>query len=131
MFSKRKLLVLLLFSIVLISSVSAISAADANATDVQTADDQDVLSASYSFSTLNDLINGSTSSEIQLEDDYEFRTSNDDNSLTVDRDNVVIDGKGHTIKGSTNTRNPAYGFYVTSKNVVIKNINFVNLGSSY
>ena len=142
MFSKRKLLVLLLFSIVLISSVSAISAADANATDVQTADEenveleqvdsnQDVLSASYSFSTLNDLINGSTSSEIQLEDDYEFRTSNDDNSLTVDRDNVVIDGKGHTIKGSTNTRNPAYGFYVTSKNVVIKNINFVNLGSSY
>ena len=142
MFSKRKLLVLLLFSIVLISSVSAISAADANATDVQTADDenveleqvdsnQDVLSASYSFSTLNDLINTSTGSEIQLEDDYEFRTSYDDNSLTVNRDNVVIDGKGHTIKGSTNSRNPAYGFYVTSKNVVIKNINFVNMGSSY
>ncbi len=141
MFSKRKLLVLLLFSIVLISSVSAISAADANATDVQTADEenveleqvdsnQDVLSASYSFSTLNDLINTSTSSEIQLEDDYEFRTSYDDNSLTVDRDNVVIDGKGHTITGSINSKNPAYGFNVTSKNVVIKNINFVNMGSS-
>ena len=142
MFNKRKLVLLLLFSIVLMSSVSAISAADVNATDAQIADDenveleqsdlnQDVLSDSYSFSTLNDLINGSTGSEIQLEDDYEFRTSYDDNSLTVNRDNVVIDGKGHTIKGSTNTRNPAYGFYVTSKNVVIKNINFVNLGSSY
>ena len=89
MFNKRKLVLLLLFSIVLMSSVSAISAADVNATDAQTADDenveleqsdlnQDVLSDSYSFSTLNDLINGSTGSEIQLEDDYEFRTSYDE-----------------------------------------------------
>ena len=41
MLNKRKLLVLLLFSIILISSVSAISAADSNVTDVQTANSED------------------------------------------------------------------------------------------
>ena len=42
MINKRKLLILLLFSIVLVSSVSAISAADSNATDVQTADGEEI-----------------------------------------------------------------------------------------
>ncbi len=42
MINKRKLLILLLFSIVLISSVSAISAADSNSTDVQTVSDEDI-----------------------------------------------------------------------------------------
>lgn len=143
MINKRKLVVLLLFSFILISSVSAISAADANATDVQTADsvdveleqtdsDSDVLSATRSFSDLNDLINSSTSSEIILEDDYTYNYNiNDDNSLVVARDDIVIDGNGHTIKGGLNTKHPAYGFKVSSKNVVIKNINFVDIGSVY
>ena len=42
MINKRKLLILLLFSIVLVSSVSAISAADSNATDVQTAGSEEM-----------------------------------------------------------------------------------------
>ena len=42
MINKRRLLILLLFSIVLLSSISAISAADSNATDVQTADSDEI-----------------------------------------------------------------------------------------
>ena len=42
MINKRKLLILLLFSIVLVSSVSTICAADSNATDVQTADSEEI-----------------------------------------------------------------------------------------
>ena len=42
MINTRKLLILLLFSIVLVSSVSAISASDSNATDVQTADSEEI-----------------------------------------------------------------------------------------
>ena len=42
MINKRKLLILLLFSIVLISSVSAISAADSNSTDVQTVSGEEI-----------------------------------------------------------------------------------------
>ena len=42
MINKRKLLVILLFSIILISSISVISAADSNATDVQASDDEDI-----------------------------------------------------------------------------------------
>ena len=143
MSNKQKLVVLLLFSFIVLSSVSAISAVDSNATDVQTADsedieleqidaDQDVLSSVRSFSDLNDLINSSTDSEIKLEDDYTYsRNINDDNSIVVDKDNVVIDGQGHTIKGSLNVNYKTYGFRVSSDNVVIKNINFVDLGDIY
>ena len=143
MFNRRKLAVLLLFSIILMSSISAISAADSNSTDVQTADNeeieleqtdsnQDVLSAGNSFADLNELINTSTSSEIELDYNYAYSQYIDDkNYLIVERDNIVIDGKGHTITGSTNTNYPAYGFTVNSKNVVIKNIHFVRMGSSY
>lgn len=143
MINKRKLVVLLLFSFIVISSVSAIHAADSNSTDVQADDgedieleqsdaDEDVLSGTRSFSDLNDLINSSTDSEIKLEDDYTYsRNINDDNSIVVDKDNVVIDGQGHTIKGSLNVNYQAYGFRVSSHNVVIKNLNFVDLGDIY
>ena len=143
MINKRKLVVLLLFSFIVISSVSAIHAADSNSTDVQAVDgedieleqsdaDEDVLSGTRSFSDLNDLINSSMDSEIKLEDDYTYsRNINDDNSIVVDKDNVVIDGQGHTIKGSLNVNYQAYGFRVSSHNVVIKNLNFVDLGDIY
>ena len=76
MINKRKLVVLLLFSFIVISSVSAIHAADSNSTDVQAVDgedieleqsdaDEDVLSGTRSFSDLNDLINSSMDSEIK------------------------------------------------------------------
>lgn len=142
MFNKRKLAVLLLFSIILMSSISLISAADSNSTDVQAADsdeielelndsNQDVLSNGNSFSDLNDLIESSTSSEISLDHNYAYNEYGDENSLIVEKDNIVIDGKGHTITGSTKSSKPAYGFNVTAKNVVIKNIHFVDMGSSY
>ena len=141
MFNKRKLMVLLLFSIIIISSISIISAADSNATDVQTVDgdeleleesdsNQDILSAGNSYSDLNDLINSSTSSVIELDHDYAYSQYSDvKNNLIVERDNIVIDGKGHTITGSRNTNYPAYGFTVNSNNVVIQNIHFVDMGS--
>lgn len=141
MFNKRKFMVLLLFSLILISSISIISAADSNATDVQTVDsenieleesdsNQDVLSAGNSYSDLNYLINSSTSSEIELDHDYAYSQYSDvKNNLIVERDNIVIDGMGHTITGSRNTNYPAYGFTVNSQNVVIKNIHFVDMGS--
>ena len=141
MFNKRKVVILLLFLIVLVSSISLVSAADSNATDVQTVDSdeieleesdssQDVLSAGNTYSDLNDLINTSTSSVIELDHDYAYSQYSDNkNNLIVERDNIVIDGMGHTITGSRNTNYPAYGFTVNSQNVVIKNIHFVDMGS--
>ena len=92
---KRKLLVLILFSIVLLSSVSAINAVDSNATDVQTTDSdaveleqcdynqefiqqtdtnqEDVLTGNpKSFSDLDLKINNNTDSLIVLDDDYSY-----------------------------------------------------------
>ena len=72
MINKRKILILLLFSIILVSSISAISAEDLNATDIQTADVE--IHLEQSDSNVND---------IQTSDDEEseLSDSNYDNIL--------------------------------------------------
>ena len=150
MINKRKLSVLLLFSIILISSISAISAADSNVTDVQTADSKEIeleqsdsnqdeiqesdssdekISAGNpkSFSELNRTINNNTDSLIVLDDDYSYNGDADSAFLmgiTINRA-VTIDGNGHTIDGCSNS---AKGFETNSIAVLFKNIKFVNLG---
>ena len=150
MINERKLLVLLLFSIILISSVSAISAADSNVTDVQTVDSKEIeleqsdsnqneiqesdssdekISAGNpkSFSELNRTINNNTDSLIVLDDDYSYNGDADSAFLmgiTINRA-VTIDGNGHTIDGCSNS---AKGFETYNFGVLFKNITFVNLG---
>ncbi len=150
MINKRKLSVLLLFSIILISSISAISAADSNVTDVQTANSEDIelkqvdsnqdeiqqtdasdenIAAGNpkSFSELNRTINGNADSVIVLDDDYSYNEDTDSAFLmgiTINRA-VTIDGNGHTIDGCSNS---AKGFETNSIAVLFKNIKFVNLG---
>ncbi|WP_292885506.1 Ig-like domain-containing protein [Methanobrevibacter sp. UBA212] len=152
MINERKLLVLLLFSIILISSVSAISAADSNVTDVQTADSEEIeveqsdsnqdeiqesdssdekISAGNpkSFSELNRTINNNTDSLIVLDDDYSYNGDTDSAFLmgiTINRA-VTIDGNGHTIDGCSNS---AKGFRAYNYDILFKNIKFVNLGKT-
>ena len=152
MIGKRKLLVLLLFSIILISSISLVSAADSNSTDVQTADseeieleqsdsNQDEIQKSdssdekiaagnpKSFSELNRTINNNTDSVIVLDDDYSYNGDTDSAFLmgiTISRA-VTIDGNGHTIDGCSNS---AKGFRAYNYNILFKNIKFVNLGKT-
>ena len=150
MINERKLLVLLLFSIILISSVSAISAADSNVTDVQTADseeteleqsdsnqdeiqqtdasDENIAAGNpKSFSELNRTINGNADSVIVLDDDYSYNGDTDSAFLMgiIIGRAVTIDGNGHTIDGCSNS---AKGFKTYNFEVLFKNITFVNLG---
>lgn len=155
MLNKRKLAVLLLFSIILMSSISAICAADSNATDIQTADSEIELKQSdsnvndiqavdneqseltdsnqkniladgtKSYSDLNRTINNNTDSVIVLNDDYAY-----DNAV----DSAFLGGitikHNVTIDGNGHTINgssKAGGFY-TSHTVILKNIKFVHCG---
>lgn len=152
MINERKLFVLLLFSIVLISSVSAICAADSNATDVQTVDDEEIeleqtdlnqdeiqqndtgeekvaAGVPKSFSDLNYTINGNNDELIVLDDDYSYNADSDTAFLmgiTINRA-VTIDGNDHTIDGCSNS---ARGFKTGNYNILFKNIKFVNLGKT-
>lgn len=155
MLNKRKYVLLLLFSIILMSSISAIYAADSNATDIQTADNEIELKQSdlnvddiqavdneqseltdsnreniladgpKSYHDLNRTINNNTDSVIVLNDDYAYDNATD----SAFRYGVTIK-HNVTIDGNGHTINgssQAGGFY-TLQNVILKNIKFVCCG---
>lgn len=71
----------------------------------------------------------SDDSKYELEKDYAYDSHTDNGKirqgLKINKDNFVIDGKGHTIDGG----NKARIFSVTGKNVTIKNLNIINANS--
>ncbi len=156
MITKRKLAVLLLFSIILMSSISIVSAADSNSTDIQevadgielegsdlniadiqTSDDAEpelgdsnqeniLTDGAKSFYNLNRTINGNTDSLIVLEDDYTYDESTDSAFL-----NGISIKHNVTIDGNGHTisgDSKAAGFY-TAQRVLLKNIKFINCGN--
>ncbi len=118
-------------------SISAVAAADTN-TDVITVNnnvDDDILSVDNfeneilsdtndgSFAALNTTVNGDTSTYIELDNDYAYSISDSiSQGIVINKDHIIIDGKGHTIDADGKSRI----FYVNSSNVTLKNINFVN-----
>ena len=87
-----------------------------------------------SFSSLNDTINSDNSSVIYLTVDYLFNEVNDSRfislgGIVVNR-NLTIDGQGHTIDLAGKTRFLYnYRYYITLKNVIIKN-GYANYGGA-
>ena len=78
-----------------------------------------------SFTDLNKLIKFS-SDTLTLEKDFEFKEGIDDSftdGIMITK-SLTIDANGHTITGTNNRV-----FYVSSDDVVIKNLNIVNTGS--
>lgn len=71
----------------------------------------------------------SEDSKYELDKDYAYDSHTDSGKirqgLKINKDNFVIDGKGHTIDGG----NKARIFSVTGKNVTIKNLNIINANS--
>ena len=79
----------------------------------------------YEFTTLQNKINRVTGNELKLDNDYIFSSVNDGdykNGVVISKDNFVVDGQGHTIDGTGLARI----FDIKAKNIVLKNINFVN-----
>ncbi len=87
----------------------------------------DVLNTALNdFSTLNDEINASTQTKtLNLTKDYSFNCEKDvsyTNGITINIDDLIIDGQGHTIDAS----NQARIFNIKSNNVILKNIVIAN-----
>ncbi|WP_407375511.1 hypothetical protein [Methanobrevibacter sp.] len=61
---------------------------------------------------------------VALDKDYAFDAESDEKNtgIVIDQDDFEIDGQGHTIDGKGQSRI----FVVNAKNVVLKNINFLN-----
>ncbi len=95
-----------LILLVLLISVSAVSAADGNFTSLQT-----------------DIDNSADG--IKLTQDYVFNNATDSkltDGINITQNNFVLDGDGHTIDGS----NQARIFKITGNNVTLKNLNLIN-----
>ena len=140
----NKIRVSAIFSIlfVLLCMLSAVAASDLNTTDTiaseitdetitETADynakSGEILTANNEFSTFNNLdYNISCCENLAILDrDYAFNATHDSgyvNGIGIHRNDLVIDGAGHTIDGG----NLARMFNVTGTNVTFKNINFIN-----
>lgn len=102
--------------LILMFSITAISAADLNDTDVS----QDIPTEEKSFSDLNSKIN-SSDSNFTLESDYSFDMESDRNfssGIKIDKNDFIIEGNNHTV----DCKNQARAFHITGKTVQINNL---------
>ena len=126
-FIKRynKIICLVLIFVSLFLLTSCVCATDNSTDTVNNGDIGEFKGDSKSGVDLDNLINGNESGdEIILDDDYVFDISKDginNAGIKINR-SVTIDGQGHMIDGINFYRI----FYITTDNVVLKNIRFIN-----
>ena len=95
-----------LILLVLFISISAVSAEDGNFTSLQ----RDIQLSTDSIElTQNYVYDNSTDSELK-------------NGIFINEDNFVVNGNGHTIDGSNQSRI----FLINGSNVTLKNLNLIN-----
>jgi len=140
---KKSVITLLIFLIMIIS-VSAVSAAD-DASDLGASDDATISVANTdtavsadkdvkNFTELNTLITGDTTGELTLSSDYKYNGTESIKSIAFNH-NIVIDGNGSTINGTGRVFDPSSitndipifyignGLSVTLKNMKIVGFN--------
>ena len=114
-----KYLGLLFMIIICLVSISAVSADDSGVLENYQAE------GSGNFTDLSDEVgNVAAGGNLTLKKDYAYGPGDSDykGGITIERDNIVIDGDGHTIDGAGQARI----FNILSNNVTLKNINFIN-----
>lgn len=121
---------------VILITTSAVTAADNNTEITTTNNNDNVLSIDNtnndeiltdgndgSFAELNKEINGDSSTNIVLDKNYTYSSTDTiKTGIVIYKNNTVIDGQGHTIDAKGQSRM----FNVTATTVTLKNINFVN-----
>lgn len=120
---KRKifLIALMMFVLISITCVSAVG-------NTQTLHNTTQHNAS-DFTTLNSNLNNNTANSHQLHKDYAYNSTKDieyRNGIHIDRDNYVLDGNNHRIDACGKARI----FNITSRNVTIKNLRFINANAT-
>ena len=82
-------------------------------------------SGEKSFTDLENSINNlPDGGELKLVYDYKYTGSGDFSGINIDKNNIVINGNGHTIDANSNSHVKI--FKITGNNVVIKNLIFKN-----
>ena len=126
---KFKRVFFILVTLILLFTISSANALEDNSTSILQDNALDDISnpldnSAKSFSDLNNLINSNNDSDIYLNNDYSFVKDSDSsliNGVLIDRE-VTIHGNGFTLNGNSLARI----FKVTNKNVVFRDITFIN-----
>ena len=118
--------IFLICLILVIISISAVSATENITDNLHTGDLNETIQVTNakSFTDLDTDINSNTNSQITLKSDYIYNSTTDSkfkNGVVIKKD-VTINGNGHTLDGNYLARI----FTTESKNIILKNINFVN-----
>ena len=124
--------ILLIYLLILFFCCSTIYASDINTEKLVTDNNNTIIEENNlikenigTFSSLDNKINSEYNDSIKLENDYEYDSDTDENysmGIKIEKNNLVLDGQGHTING----KNSARIFQIRAENVVLKNINFIN-----
>ena len=129
-----KVLKIMIVMLVLIMSVGAVCATDDISDEIISNDGQDTLEITQddvyigdetpqSFSQLDNEIKNVTENYLELNTDYKFNASSDNPiGISIEMDNFILDGKGHTIDAD----NQARAFIVKANNVTINNLTIIN-----
>lgn len=107
----------------LIISLSAVSAADADNNTIGITKDSQYADSeiSYTFTNLTDEISGSGAT-LDLQHDYMFSNESDAGYILIDRDNFTINGNNHIIGGNKQSGI----FNITGNNITINDLVFTN-----
>lgn len=138
---KNELIVICLILFILIS-ISAVSAENTNSNiisinnndegnvfNINNINNDEILTNENdgSFADLDAKINGNSSTNIILDKNYTYSSTDTiKTGILISKNNTVIDGQGHTIDAKGQTRI----FNITGTTVILKNINFINGKSS-
>ena len=107
---------LLIFVLILIISLSAVSASD----DLNQANENSDVNANFT-ELQNKISNAEENSTIELDNNYVYNDEEFSEGIIINK-NITINGNGHTIDGNYASRI----FYINATNVVLNNITFIN-----
>lgn len=114
---------------IVLTSLACVGAVDTNQTEHTILQEDQNTAEIGNFTGLNDDISKiPTYGNLTLTKDYVYNYSDSDykDGIRITSDNILIDGCGHTIDGAGQARI----FNITSSNVTLKNIKFINAYSS-
>jgi len=101
------------------NNMDILTSNDVNENSISTSQEENVLNdiGDASFTELNTTIN-TGGNVIELTQNYAYRLGDSNDGITIAKDNIIINGNGHTIDGNGESRI----FTITGNNVTLNNL---------
>ena len=111
----------------IIMSIGCVNAIDTDSVDKISLEEIDsstvgINDNSGSFNDLQNEIDNCQNNELKLKKNYTNSNGDHVDGIKITKDNIIIDGQGHTINGTGKSRI----MHITGNNITLKSINFVN-----